>query len=75
MRLASIYVTLAALCLVDSNRPPSGVTEAASFEKTPCPQPNIAGFPTSTSRQVFGVATSPCSRTGPSPTGAVSASS
>jgi len=30
---------------IDSNRPPSGSFRAASYQTTPCPQPNIAGFP------------------------------
>ena len=48
---AKSCVVLAALCLmaacavIDSNRPPSGSIRAASYETTPCPQPNIAGFP------------------------------
>ena len=51
MRPAKICVVLAALCLVaacsgtDSNSPPSGSTGGASYQTTPCPQPNIAGFP------------------------------
>ena len=51
MRPANIYFALAALCSVvactrtPSNRPPSGPTGRASFQPTPCPQPNIAGFP------------------------------
>ena len=51
MRPAKHCVVLAALCLVaacattHSSRPPSGSTGAASYQTTPCPQPNIAGFP------------------------------
>lgn len=51
MRPAIICVALAAVCLVaacpgtDSSSPLSGLTNGASFQTTPCPQPNIAGFP------------------------------
>jgi pimeloyl-ACP methyl ester carboxylesterase len=51
MRPANICVVLAALCLVatcvgkDSKSPASKPTGAASFQTTPCPHPNIAGFP------------------------------
>ena len=51
MRPANVYVALAGSCLVvacprtESSRPPSGPTGGASFQTTPCPQPNIAGFP------------------------------
>jgi len=44
-------IALAALCLVtacsgiDSSRPRSGPVGGASYLATPCPQPNIAGFP------------------------------
>ena len=51
MRPANISFALAALCSVaactrtPSSRPPSGPAGGASFKTTPCPQPNIAGFP------------------------------
>src|SRR5688572_15725205 len=51
MRLAIMCVALAAVCLVApclgtaSSSPPSGPTGGASYQTTPCPQPNIAGFP------------------------------
>jgi pimeloyl-ACP methyl ester carboxylesterase len=51
MRQANICVVLAAVCLVaaclgtDSSSPPSGPTRGASYQTTPCPQPNIPGFP------------------------------
>lgn len=51
MRLAIMCVALVAVCLVApclgtaSSSPPSGPTGGASYQTTPCPQPNIAGFP------------------------------
>ena len=51
MRSAKNCVVLAAVCLVaacattQSRSPSSGSTGAASYQTTPCPQPNIAGFP------------------------------
>ena len=51
MRPANMCVVLAAVCLVaaysrtDSSSPPSGSTGGASYQTTPCPQPNIVGFP------------------------------
>jgi hypothetical protein len=48
MRPAKNFVVLAAVCLVaacsDSKSPPSGSIGRA-YQTTPCPQPNIAGFP------------------------------
>src|SRR5262249_29093863 len=42
-------VVLAASCLLvacsGTDSPPSGAISAAAFQTTPCPQPNIAGFP------------------------------
>jgi pimeloyl-ACP methyl ester carboxylesterase len=49
IRPARNYVVLAASCLLvacsGADSPPSGAISAAAFQTTPCPQPNIAGFP------------------------------
>ncbi len=47
MRPAKNCVVLAAVCLVAacSISPPRASTRGASYQATPCPQPNIAGFP------------------------------
>ena len=47
MRPAKNCAVLAAVCLVAacSISPPRASTGGASYQATPCPQPNIAGFP------------------------------
>lgn len=51
MRRATHCIVLAAACLTfaclgtDATRPPSESTGGASYQTTPCPKPNIAGFP------------------------------
>jgi pimeloyl-ACP methyl ester carboxylesterase len=47
IRRAKNCVVLAAVCLVAacSISPPRASTRGASYQATPCPQPNIAGFP------------------------------
>jgi pimeloyl-ACP methyl ester carboxylesterase len=51
MRSAKNGVVLAVVCLVaacattQSRSPPSGSIGAGSYQTTPCPKPNIAGFP------------------------------
>jgi len=47
MRPAKNFAVLAAVCLVAacSISPPRASTRGASYQATPCPHPNIAGFP------------------------------
>src|ERR1700754_1152258 len=45
VRMAAIMVTASVLCACAAGGADNRASHAASFETTPCPQPNIAGFP------------------------------